>query len=49
MALDVQQIADKVEALKRRNQDRDTRMANVLSVRRGEISNWRYFNTISVL
>jgi len=39
MALDVQQIADKVEALKRRNQDRDTRMANVLSVRRGEISN----------
>jgi hypothetical protein len=39
MALDVQQIADKVEALKRRNQGRDVRMANVLSVRRGEISN----------
>jgi hypothetical protein len=39
MALGVQQIADKVEALKRRNVDRDTRMANVLSVRRGEISN----------
>jgi len=39
MALDVQQIADKVEALKRRSQDRDVRMANVLSVRRGEISN----------
>ena len=39
MALEVQQIADKVEALKRRNADRDTRMANVLSVRRGQISN----------
>jgi len=39
MALDVRQIADKVEALKRRNQDRDVRMANVLSVRRGEIAN----------
>jgi len=39
MALGVQQIADKVEALKRRSVDRDTRMANVLSVRRGEISN----------
>ena len=39
MALDVQQIADKVEALKRRSQGRDIRMANVLSVRRGEISN----------
>jgi hypothetical protein len=39
MALNVQQIADKVEALKRRNQGRDVRMANVLSVRRGEISN----------
>jgi hypothetical protein len=39
MALDVQQIADKVEALKRRSQGRDVRMANVLSVRRGEISN----------
>lgn len=39
MALEVRQIADKVEALKRRNQDRDVRMANVLSVRRGEISN----------
>ena len=39
MALEVRQIADKVEALKRRNADRDTRMANVLSVRRGQISN----------
>ena len=39
MALNVQQIADKVEALKRRNQGRDVRMANVLSVRRGEMSN----------
>lgn len=39
MALDVQQIADKVEALKRRSSDRDVRMSNVLSVRRGEISN----------
>lgn len=39
MALEVQQIADKVEALKRRNAERDTRMANVLSVRRGQISN----------
>jgi len=37
MALNVQQIADKVEALKRRYSDRDVRMANVLSVRRGEI------------
>jgi hypothetical protein len=37
MALSVQQISDKVEALKRRNQSRDTRMANVLSVRRGEL------------
>jgi len=39
MALNVQQISDKVEALKRRSSDRDVRMANVLSVRRGEISN----------
>jgi len=39
MALEVRQIADKVEALKRRNAERDTRMANVLSVRRGQISN----------
>lgn len=38
MALDVQRIADKVEALKRRYSDRDVRMANVLSVRRGEMS-----------
>jgi hypothetical protein len=37
MALSVQQISDKVEALKRRNQDRDNRMANVLSVRRGDL------------
>jgi hypothetical protein len=37
MALSVQQISDKVEALKRRYSDRDARMANVLSVRRGEI------------
>ena len=39
MAFEVRQIADKVEALKRRNAERDTRMANVLSVRRGQISN----------
>ena len=39
MALDVQRIADKVEALKRRYSERDSRMANVLSVRRGEIAN----------
>lgn len=38
MALNVQQIADKVEALKRRYAERDTRMSNVLSVRRGQIS-----------
>lgn len=37
MALNVQQIADKVEALKRRYMDRDVRMGNVLSVRRGNI------------
>lgn len=35
MALNVQQIADKVEALKRRYAERDTRMGNVLAVRRG--------------
>jgi hypothetical protein len=38
MALEVRQIADKVEALKRRYADRDSRMANVLSVRRGQLS-----------
>jgi hypothetical protein len=37
MALSVQQIADKVEALKRRNQERDSRMANVLATRQGHI------------
>lgn len=37
MALDVQQIANKVEALKRRHMARDARMSNVLSVRRGDI------------
>lgn len=37
MALEVRQIADKVEALKRRYSDRDTRMANVLAVRRGQL------------
>ena len=35
MALSVQQIADKVEALKRRYSERDNRMSNVLAVRRG--------------
>lgn len=37
MALDVQQIADKVEGLRRRYTERDSRMQNVLSVRRGRI------------
>jgi len=37
MALEVRQIADKVEALKRRYSERDTRMANVLAVRRGQL------------
>jgi hypothetical protein len=37
MALDVQQIADKVEGLRRRYSERDSRMQNVLSVRRGRI------------
>ena len=37
MALTVQQISNKVEALMRRNSERDARMANVLSVRRGDI------------
>lgn len=39
MALEVRQIADKVEALKRRYSERDMRMGNVLSVRRGELAN----------
>lgn len=37
MALSVQQIANKVEALKRRYVERDSRMANVLAVRKGHI------------
>ena len=37
MALNITQIASKVEALKRRNQSRDARMADVLEVRRGNL------------
>ena len=37
MALNITQIATKVEALKRRNQSRDARMADVLEVRRGNL------------
>jgi hypothetical protein len=37
MALSVQQVANKVEALKRRYAERDGRMANVLAVRKGHI------------
>ena len=37
MALNIAQIASKVEALKRRNQSRDARMADVLEVRRGNL------------
>ena len=37
MALNISQIASKVEALKRRNQSRDARMADVLEVRRGNL------------
>jgi hypothetical protein len=37
VALNISQIATKVEALKRRNQSRDARMADVLEVRRGNL------------
>jgi hypothetical protein len=37
VALNITQIATKVEALKRRNQSRDARMADVLEVRRGNL------------
>jgi hypothetical protein len=37
VALNITQIASKVEALKRRNQSRDARMADVLEVRRGNL------------
>lgn len=39
MALNITQIASKVEALKRRNSNRDARMADVLEVRRGNLVN----------
>ena len=39
MALNITQIAVKVEALKRRNQSRDARMADILEVRRGNLVN----------
>ena len=39
MALNITQIAVKVEALKRRNSARDARMADVLEVRRGNLVN----------
>ena len=37
MALSIEQIALKVEALKRNNYERDSRMANILEVRRGNM------------
>jgi hypothetical protein len=39
VALNITQIAVKVEALKRRNQSRDARMADILEVRRGNLVN----------
>lgn len=39
MALNITQIATKVEALKRRNASRDARMGDVLEVRRGNLVN----------
>ena len=39
MALNITQIAVKVEALKRRNLNRDARMADILEVRRGNLVN----------
>ena len=39
MALNITQIAVKVEALKRRYQNRDARMADILEVRRGNLVN----------
>ena len=39
MALNITQIAVKVEALKRRNLSRDARMADILEVRRGNLVN----------
>lgn len=39
MALNITQIATKVEALKRRNANRDARMGDVLEVRRGNLVN----------
>jgi hypothetical protein len=38
VALNISQIANKVEALKRRNQDRDSRMSDILEVRRGNLT-----------
>lgn len=38
MALNISQIATKVEALKRRNQERDSRMGDILEVRRGNLT-----------
>lgn len=38
MALNINQIATKVEALKRRNQERDSRMGDILEVRRGNLT-----------
>ncbi len=39
MTLNITQIAVKVEALKRRYQSRDARMADILEVRRGNLVN----------
>lgn len=39
MSINITKIAAKVEALKRRNQSRDARMADVLEVRRGNLVN----------
>ena len=39
MSLNITQIANKVEALKRRNASRDARMGDVLEVRRGNLVN----------
>lgn len=39
MSLNITQIANKVEALKRRNASRDSRMGDVLEVRRGNLVN----------